>query len=80
MLGVQNRMADALFGQHFGEQLRFFDGDRTHQYRLALGMTFLDLPQHRPEFGRFRLIDDIRVVNSGHRQVRRDLYHVQRID
>lgn len=70
----------ALTLEHLRKKLRFFNGDRADQHRLALGVAFLDLRDDGAVFARLGLVDDVGVVNADDGFIRRDLDNVEIVD
>ncbi len=59
-LGVQNVMFDACLGQLVRDHFRFFNGDSTHQHRLAICGTLFNIFNDRLNFFRFGHVHQIR--------------------
>ena len=77
VLGVQDVVRDALALEHLRKKLGFFNGDRADQNRLALGVAFLDLGDDGTVFACLGLINNIGVVDTDDRFIRRDLDNVE---
>ena len=77
VLGVQDVVRDTLALEHLRQKFRFFNGDRADQNRLALGMAFLDLRDDGTVFACLGLINNIGVVDTDDRFIRRDLDNVE---
>ncbi len=62
------------------QQLRFLDGDRSHQDRASLGVQVLNFLDDRPEFFAFCAINYIRMLLPFERTVGGNHHHIQLID
>ena len=79
-LGVQHLVLYALPAQHIAEKLGGLDGDGTHQHRLILLMSFLDLPDHSPELLFLGHVNRVFQIHTLHRTVGGNLHHIHAVD
>ena len=71
LLGVQYIMLNATLLQKFREDLRVFNGDGANQDRLTGFMPANDVFNNRVKFFLAGFVDDIGLINTNHRLVRR---------
>ena len=72
VLGVQHLMLDTLFGQHSRELFALFHAGRSYQYGLALFMPGDNIGHDLSIFRVFIAINEVSLVFSDHRAVRRN--------
>jgi len=80
LLRVQDVVLHALPQQQRREVLRRLDGDRADEHRLARLAALLDVARDGRELAFLRLEDHVVLVDSPHRDVRRDLDDVEVVD
>ncbi len=80
LLGIEDVVLDSPFFQQVADQLRIFNGDGTHQHRLAGGVDGSNGLCNGPVLSVFRGIDGIVQVLSGDGLIGRDHHNVHVVD